>query len=104
MKMCFVQNAFLSSIRASRTFSKSAARRSSSLLFMACCPGPLTDEYMTVVGFDEEEMVDGELTSEQEKELEEGKFSGELCGGAVKARCVVPTTCTLLRQISAAGR
>eukprot|EP00752_Nemacystus_decipiens_P018674 g16742.t1 len=47
--------------------------------------GPLTDDYMNVVSFDEEELADGELTSEQERKLIEGKFSGELCGGAVKS-------------------
>eukprot|EP00903_Cladosiphon_okamuranus_P011447 g10784.t1 len=52
---------------------------------MEMLSAPLTDEYMAVVGFEEDEMVDGELTSEQERQLEEAKFSGELCGGAVKA-------------------
>lgn len=44
---------------------------------------------MIVVGFEDDEIVDGNITSQQERELQEGRFSGELCGGAVKARCVV---------------
>lgn len=50
---------------------------------------------VVTVGGDEDEDEDeaegansgaGGLTDEQKKILEDGKFSGELCGGAVKAR------------------
>ncbi|CAM9123067.1 unnamed protein product [Ectocarpus sp. 12 AP-2014] len=53
---------------------------------------PLTEEFMNVVtvggdGDEDEEEAEGAggLTDEQKKFLEDGKFSGELCGGAVKA-------------------
>ncbi|CBJ26655.1 conserved unknown protein [Ectocarpus siliculosus] len=53
---------------------------------------PLTEEFMNVVtvggdGDEDEEEAEGTggLTDEQKKILEDGKFSGELCGGAVKA-------------------
>ncbi len=48
-------------------------------------PVPLTDEYMNALCFEEDE--DG-LTEEHKKEIEDGRFSGELCDGAVKARWV----------------
>ncbi|CAM9248195.1 unnamed protein product, partial [Ectocarpus sp. 12 AP-2014] len=53
---------------------------------------PLTEEFMNVVtvggdGDEDEEEAEGAggLTDEQKRFLEDGKFSGELCGGAVKA-------------------
>ena len=50
---------------------------------------------MNVVMLDDDDFVDGEITSEQEKQLQQGKFSGELCGGAVKARCATSLAAAL---------
>lgn len=63
-------------------------------IFVSCnSTDPLTEEFMNVVTVggdddddDEEAEGAGGITDEQKKFLEDGKFSGELCGGAVKSR------------------